>query len=213
MPSTTAYVGAAYTATSFPNAIIVFNDGTLGWFYGSEVFSTTNTRVYANNTATTDEYGQLYQFPFPVRISGIGGLIDADGNGDYILYTDPLGTPVAQRSVSLDLNTVSTNQGRMIRLLFSSPYDMPANTPFVVSIQPTTTTSLTAYYKTLGNAAHRVADPGGTDSYGVGRLNNTGAFSQQNSGLDQYYIGPLVSGFEVGGSGGLAQQINGGLVR
>lgn len=199
LPGITSYVGAAYaTVTGQPNAVIVFNDGTLGWFYASEVWSAVSSRGYNVNTGTTDEYGQLYQFPFPVRISGIIAHVDPDADFELLLYTDPLGTPVARKTLAMDANVMASATGRRLIIPFGSPYDMPANTPFVVSMRPTTTTSCTLYYKTFGDAAHRVTDPYGTSGYGVGRLNNTGAFSQLNSGLDHYYIGIMAQGFEHG---------------
>lgn len=216
-PFVTNFTGGSYAAAVvLPNAIIAFSDGAYGWFFLSDVFSTLSARTYNVDTATTDEYGQLYQFPFPVRISGIVTHLDPDANCELILYSDPLGSPVAQRTITIDANTPAAASGRKLFASFSTVYDLAANTPIVVSMRPTTTTNCSIYYKTFGHADHRITEPYGTSGYGVGRIGNSGAFAQQNSGLDNYTIGIMIKGFAddvVADTDRAAALVNGALVQ
>lgn len=191
-PQVTNFQGASYSvSSSVPNAIIVFSDGTRGYFFGGEVFSSTQFHTF-NSGSATKEYGQLFKLPFPVRIYGAYGWYQPSADCDVVLYSSPLGTPVAEKTVSLDANTVSVNATRKFVELFSSPYDATPNQELVVAFKPGASNVTTAG-KVLGNAGCRVADPYGTSGYGVSRA--TGAFSNINSSLEHTYIGLIVGGF------------------
>jgi len=192
---TTLVSTATYTESSQgPNVLIVFSDGTLGWFYMSDVRSAVGTRTW-NSGSSPNEYGQLFNMPFPYRVYGMYGWLDPDADCDVVFYSDPLGTPVAEKTLSIDANTVSQAIGRRIYVMFPAAYDVPANTPVAVVFKPGGS-NVSAYYKTLASATHRVTDAGGTSSYGVSR--SSGAFANANSSLDHYYMGLLVGGFEHG---------------
>lgn len=200
-PQVTNYLGGTYTGSvQLGTAIIVFSDGALGWFYGSEVFSTVTTRTFAS-ADSPNEYGQLYDLPFPYKIYGIYGIIDPDADFDVVLYSDPLGTPAAERTVAVDANTVAAAAGKYISVLFPSPYSTTANQKVAAVLKPGAS-NVSTYFKTLAHADHRVANAWGTSGYGVSRSGGTGAFANANSSLDHYYIGLLVGGFDDGASGG-----------
>lgn len=205
-PLVTIISGVSYLEmATVPNAVITFSDGTLGWISGAEVFSVIGTRTW-NSGSATKEYGQRYQFPFPVKVYGTYGWIDPDADVDIVLYSDPLGTPVAERTLTIDANTATSTTGRRFEDLFSSPYSVPANTPVGIVFKPGAS-NVSAYYKTLGNAAHRITDPWGTSGDGIARA--SGAFASANSNLDQYLIGLITGGFDAGGGGGgRAVQVN-----
>jgi hypothetical protein len=211
LPEVTDFTGGAYSnnALGFPDAIITFSDGTLGYFFGTTVQSSVSSRTY-NSSSSPSEYGQLFSLPFAVRVSGLYGWVDPDGDFDLVLYSDPLGTPVAQRTASFDANWVSSSATKRLEALFATPYDIPANTPFALVVKPAGT-SITISYKTLANAAHRIVDPWGLSGYGVSRSGGSGAFANANSSLEHYFIGLFAGGFDAGG--GPATLINGGLVR
>jgi hypothetical protein len=191
----TAFVGASYGAqNAMPNAIITFSDGALGYFYGTEIFSTQNTRTW-NSGGATKEYGQLFNFPFPMKIVGLWGFVDPDNDFDAVLYSDVLGTPVAEKTISIDANTVAAAAARKFYVMFPAPYVYSANTNIGAVFKPGAS-NISAYYKTLASATHRVSDPWGTSGYGISRA--AGAFADANSSLDHYYIGLLVGGFEHG---------------
>lgn len=201
-PSVTSYTSGLYAGqTGVPNCIITFADGAFGWFEGSDIAKARNTLIW-NNGSAPSEYGQLFQLPFPVRACGIYSKIAtlaSSRNFDAILYSDPLGTPVVQRTASVDANTISNINGFFFRELFSSPYDVAANQSIGVVLKPRTSSSIQAYSKTLNNAAHRIADVWGTSGYGISR--SSGAFANINSSLDHVYIGLIISAFDSGGGG------------
>lgn len=194
-PVTTSYVAGSYTNTNqLPNVFITFADGATGWFYASDIFTTINTRTWNSGSAQV-EYGQLYKLPFPTKIYGIYGFVDPDADFDVVLYSDPLGTPAAERTVSFDANVVAIAQGRRFTALFTSPYTVGAQQAVAAVLKPGAS-NISTYYKTLDAAGHRAADAWGTEGYGISRA--SGAFADSNSSLDHYYIGLLVGAFEHG---------------
>jgi hypothetical protein len=197
-PLVTSFTGGSYAAVaSTPNCIITFSDGALGYFYGGDVCSTVNARIW-NTGGAVDEYGQLFNLPYSTKIYGIYGWGDFDNNADIILYSDPLGTPAAEKTVSIDLNTVAATSTRRFEVLFASPYTYRPNTDIVAAFSPGAS-NITAFYKTLNHAGHRISETFGTTGYGVSRaVTGAGAFSDANSSLDHYYIGLLVGAFEHG---------------
>jgi hypothetical protein len=209
-PLITGFLGGSYalqTTMSNPNAFITFADGAFGWLQGSEIFSTVSTRTW-NSGGGTVEYGQLYKLPFPTRIYGAYGFIDPDADCDIVLYSDPLGTPSAAKTVSLDANTMASAAGREFMELFTSPYDTTADQIIGIAYKPGGS-NVSAYYKTLADATHRITDPWGTDGYGISRASGGGAFANANSSLDHYFIGLLVGGFDNGVGGGSTAQMVG----
>lgn len=200
-PVVTGFLNGAYggIGPGRPNVIITFSDGTLGWIEGSDILRTRSARTW-NSGSATKEYGQLYQLPFPAKVCGIYGWLFASANTDVVLYSDPLGTPVAEKTVSIDFNTyLSTSSPFYFEEYFTSPYTTTANQPIGAVLKPGGS-NISAYYKTLGSATHRVADPWGTSGYGISRA--SGAFANANSSLDHYYIGLILSAFDDGVSAG-----------
>jgi hypothetical protein len=125
-PIVTDFTGGTYSVpVALPNAIIAFADGAYAWIEGSDIFSTLTTRTW-NSGSATKEYGQLYNFPFPLRIVGAYGWIDPDADCDVVLYSDPLGTPVAEKTVSIDANITSSANGRYFEEFFPTAYDYAA---------------------------------------------------------------------------------------
>lgn len=205
LPGVTIFTASYTGQTGVPNVLLTFSDGTYGWLEGSEIFSNISSVAY-NSSSSPNEYGQLFQFPYPVRIVGATGVFNLTGNTrdiDVILYSAPIsGSPVAERTVSIDANVTGSNAQRRFRVRFSSPYDVTANTAFGIVVKPTTTSSGTLVGKLIGNAAHRVADFWGTNSYGISRSGGSGTFANVTSSTQHYNIGLICSGFEVGGGSG-----------
>jgi hypothetical protein len=194
IPGLTTFTGT-YTGTGLaPNFFITFADGAFGYLLQSDVFNTYSARTW-NSGSSPNEYGNLVQFPYPVKISGVWGHNSVTADLDVVLYSDPLGTPVAERTVSVDGNVSSDVSGsRRAHWLFPTPYITRPNQPIVVTLKPATTTNMIVTYKTLADANHRIAEVCGLTGYGVSRT--SGAFADANSSLDHYSIGPVLSGFE-----------------
>jgi hypothetical protein len=205
MPYVTEYTGGSYgTANAFiPNGVITFSDGTFGFFAGAYVYLTGQSTQTWNSGSATKEYGNFFQFPFPVNIYGLIHGAGLAGATDLILYTDPLGTPAAQKTVSVDLHTVgSATVNRPSYTVFASPYSLAASTPCAAIAKPTSATNITMNYKTYNIAGHQKSEPFGANGYAINRA--SGAFAAQNSNKDRYAIGLLVGAWDnaTGGAGG-----------
>jgi hypothetical protein len=197
-PTITPFTGGTYTTqTQIPNAFITFSDGATCHLLGTDLFSSINTRTWSSGSATK-EYGQLYNLPFPMKVCGIYGWLDPDADCDIVLYSDPLGTPVAEKTISIDLNTVSSANVRRFHTLFATPYTTTANQNIAAVFKPGGS-AVSATYRTIANAGHRVADVFGTSGYGISRA--SGAFADANSSLDHYYIGLIAGAFDDGAGG------------
>ncbi|WP_338688445.1 hypothetical protein V5279_23880 [Bradyrhizobium sp. 26S5] len=106
MPTVTT--GAVYSNTNqVPNVVIVASDGTLGYFFGGYVANSATTQTWSSSD-TIKEYGNLIIPPFPVKVYGV--ILNAAffGNTDAILYSNPLVTPVAEKTKSIDLNAIGS---------------------------------------------------------------------------------------------------------
>jgi hypothetical protein len=197
-PATTTFTASYASASQMPTCEVVFSDGARGWFFGTEVKVTTTPRTW-NSGSVTKEYGQLFQLPFPVRVFGIYGSVDPDNDFEAVLYSDPLGTPVAERTVAIDRNTVRAGTGFRFSCLFPTPYDVAANAPVGAVLKPGAA-NISTYFNTLNHADDRKSYTFGTNGYGISRA--SGAFNNANNSLDQYYVGIVVGGFDAGGGGG-----------
>lgn len=218
-PSVTNYVGGAYASTpGSPNAVITFSDGVLGFFFGGHVFTTTQSTKGWNSGSSPNEYGNFLQLPVPAKIYGIAfdasNAANFTGDFEAVLYSNPLGTPVAEKTVAFDLNAlgVITNGGWGVAM-FASPYQSTAGQPLAAIFKPTTVTSITVQYLILNASAHQKSMTCGANGYAVSRA--SGAFAAQNSSKDRFGIGLLVGAFDAGGgaAGGLIRHpgMNGGL--
>lgn len=206
-PTVTDFTGGSYSnKTNLPNVVVVASDGTRGYLYGGYVASVGSTTQAWNSGSATKEYGNILRFPFPVRAYGILAANNVAGDCDFILYSDPLGTPVAQKTVSVDLNTIGNSSvGTELRLPFSSTYDLAANTDYAVIAKPTSGTNVSMTYKTYNDANHQNSEALGTDCYAINRA--SGAFAAQNSNKDRFAIGLLVGAFDnaVSASSGISR--------
>lgn len=201
-PTVTSHTGGAYaTEIGSPNCIVVASDGTVGYFHASEVFSSFTTRTW-NSGDATKEYGQLYNLPFPCKIYGIYGWLDPDADCDIVLYSDPLGTPVAEKTISIDANVVTSANLSAFFCLFPAAYSLNASTNIAAVFKPGGS-NVSTIFKTIGSATYRITDSWGTTGYGISRA--SGAFANANTSLDHYYIGLLGGGFDdgAGAAGGM----------
>ncbi len=206
-PSVTSFTGAAYAnANHDPCVVLVASDGTLGYLMGSYVCSVGLGTTTWNSGSGTVEYGNLLQFPVPVRIAGFIHNLSVTADCDLVMYTDPLGTPAAARTVSLDLNQVSATAvpGYIMFTSAQGPYDLAANTPVGVIAKPGGS-NVALTFLTLNASAHQTAHSG--NGYAINRA--SGAFAAQNSSKDRYTIGLLLDGFSDGtGTGGAGPMMN-----
>lgn len=202
LPQCTAEAAAVFTTQpTVPDAIIEFDDGTLGWVYGTmPVDAGPNNVVSFNSGSTPDEYGTTVQFPRPVSVEGMWAFIVAAGSGpsEFLIYSDPMGTPtlVTGATYSFDHDLKQSANERFVHVLFPQPVTLAANTRYGVTMRPTTTDNITAHYFRVANANYFKAMTGGIYSTYISRTNNAGAFTETTT--RRLEMGLLISGGDEG---------------
>jgi hypothetical protein len=205
-PYTTLDVGSGPArATLYGLMTLEFDDGTLGYF-NSDVFAfNPSTPSFASNS-TPDEYALVFQVPVPMRVTSLVTTIGSFANTDdfeLILYSDPLGTPVAERTIAHDADESNAQSvGQFERDI--SPYDLSAGTTYAIAMRPTTTNALAISVADFGsgNANLRGATLFGTNASLGTRTDQSGAFTETTTQI------PLMgfrASFDDGGSGSAAE--------
>ncbi|WP_143271552.1 hypothetical protein [Bradyrhizobium mercantei] len=201
-PINTYYNGTNFFAGSaniIPGFFFTFSDGAFGWLEMSDVVSSYATRAFNSGSSPAKEYGQLYVPPFAGKVMGIYAYAAWGNDCTLSLYSDPLGTPVQQKSSLIGANAVTSTAQGWVMDMFASPYSFTAGQPLGAVFTPGAV-SISAGYKTLADAKHRIVDNAGTSGYGISRA--SGAFANANSSLDHYLIGLIISAYDDGVGGG-----------
>lgn len=178
--------GSVVRSSMLPNLYIVFDDGSLGWIFGAGFSISLGTAQTFNvNTGTADEYGNIINVPCTFVANGVSVVMSFASNAadcELILYSNPFGTPVAERIVTIDATQISASATvDKVSALFSSPYNMRANTNYAVSIRPTTTNNVTTYYSDAHSETGGKTGYPNSNCYAARRVDAGGAFSDYNS--------------------------------
>lgn len=185
---------------------IEFDDGTLGWMDNAWArFPTASTAF--GSTSTPDEYALVFQVPFKAAVSGLfAGLSNLASTDDFelILYSDPLGTPVAHLTAAFDMSVGNNETWFSIQ---TGSYTLSPNTNYAIALRPTTANTLSFFRFDLGTggANIRKACVFGTNCSTYSRTDNAGAFgSQVTTSLPLFgvWITQLSDDVQTGGSGG-----------
>lgn len=197
--------GAGPVATSGgAMAFLVFDDGTFGWLPGTV---TAEPGTVSPTTATTpDEYATIFRVSVPTTVVGVTAVldnVDTSDTFDVILYSDPLGTPVAERTTTAAPNVFLSNTADgLAPYYFTSSYTLTAGVDYAVAVRPTSANAISIYRFAFGasNGNLRASTMLGTSwSQGV-RSDQTGAFTQDTTILS--CIGPILGAFDDGVSAG-----------
>jgi hypothetical protein len=139
----TVYNGASWGQDlgNFPGPALYFSDGSVGCFFGSPPMGPMLDPTF-NSSSTPDEYGQKFQLPFPARLAGFwvrGRATSGSPTLDYDLVLYSGTTPL--RTMSYDAVTFPfTDEWTRLYGLFSSPYDLAADTDYIIALKPTSAT-------------------------------------------------------------------------
>ncbi|MDV6347457.1 hypothetical protein R2083_08010 [Nitrosomonas sp. Is35] len=178
--------GTMTASTSLPLCYIIFDDGTVGYMDGIGPHYSNTSYSINLNSATADEYGNYINVPYTFNALGIKVLVNVSANSsdfELILYSDPFGTPSAQRTLTIDATQIAQtgNSTRLGTVPFAVPYLVKANTPIAITARPTTTNSMTLYgHSSDGIKSNRIMPPNDY-VYAVRRINNSGAFSDYST--------------------------------
>lgn len=192
---------ATFTAQSaVPNVVITFDDGTLGTIYGSVVHEVASTADSFDVNSTPDEIGQIIRVPRPTPIDGVWGIVnytDTGGTFEIILYSDPLGTPAAIETITVDTDVRVATGNRLDTFLFTTPRLLDANTDYAIAFRPTGTQNIGLIYTTVDTAGHLALMTGGTQCYYATRSGQSGAFSGTTT--RRLHAGVITSGGDDAG--------------
>lgn len=138
---------------------IVFDDGTtVGWIEGAEAYpnSASATSAAYNSSSTNNEYGMLFDIPMKCVLEGVEVVVTGTSSPFNInVYSDPLGTPVLEATYSIDSDVLVAGSG-LCRCIFSTAVTLEAGTDYVIAVEPTTTTNLSFFYKTLVSTGNNI---------------------------------------------------------
>lgn len=201
--------------TGPPRFTIEFGDGTLGWFQAAPAFITEAGTAFGSGSSP-NEYALVFEVPFKAAIGGLwlaSTAIASTDNFEMILYSDPLGTPVAERTVAYDADFSPTN-GIYGDFPLTSAYIAQPNTKYAVALKPTTINTigfLRSAFNT-GNGNLRGVSPLGTN-WSQYQRTTSGAFaSEDTTKLPHFGVWLSQLSDDVGGGGG-GPLLNGRLIQ
>ena len=192
LPCVTSYLSGAYSNTAFlPNCRIRFSDGARGYFVGGALQNGGLSTFTWNSTGATKEYGNALTLPFPARISGLVAYGTLGGPTDFVLYSNPFVTPVAERTVSVSHRPLAVATACTMHILFPTPYEAGANQPLVLAAKPGVS-NISMFSRLAPLNVDQDGDSGGEACFGVSR-GATSFFSPL--AFDRFTIGALVQAF------------------
>lgn len=191
-------------------AIIIFDDGSLGWIQNTPcVLYPTVTAQNLQTSTNPDEVAGTFQVPVVCEAEEIGFILDnysaAGDDFELILYEDPFGTPNALATKAVDSSEIT----------FASASTQSINVPITrTQLNPGTTYAVAlrctggnfdTYFCDIGNFGYikRLVPFLGfnTEIKYVGRQDQTGAFSEITTGaVPLFQI--TICGFDDGSGGG-----------
>jgi hypothetical protein len=200
--------GSWSQASSIPNVILEFSDGTFGTLlmgYPATAFSSV---TYNLDTLVADEYALEFSLPFACKVDGcwfVSTLANAAVDFDLIIYNGT--TPVTNGSVSVDgAQNASSGSVRYGEAPFAAEASLAANTTYRLAMKPTTANSLALSYFDVNAAGHLDAHDLGSACHMASRL-DSGAWD--STGTSSIYLkrrplmGIRISSLDDGVSAGL----------
>jgi len=191
--------------TAMPHVTLETDDGTIITFGPGLGVYTVGT-VSFSSSSSPDEYALVFQVNVEMQVDMLGGCIsevDTTEDGELLLYSDPLGTPSAMATVTIDPDVQGAAalvpralQQHQIALATLSP-----STNYAVAYRPTSTAVRSLTTITIPTAAARAFLVFGTAMSQYQRENNTGAFVTQNTTTFPL-LGVHMATVETGGGSG-----------
>ena len=148
-PYVALYTTSWAKTSSVPVMTLEYSDGSYEVVEGAFPHSALNPISIGTGT-TPDEVGNVFQLPFPCRVSGVWGYADLDGNNNVVLY-DSGSNSLA--SVLLDSDIRATLGSAYFVQTFAVPVVLTAGAVYRLSLTPTTATQSSLWYYRLPSAA------------------------------------------------------------
>lgn len=197
-PYSALYTGTWAKGTNICCCALEYNDGSYAHVEGVFPFSAVANTAF-NSGSTPDERGNMFQVPFPCRVTGFWLWADLDGNCDIVLYDSDGTTALLTKSLDLDNRPVTTNARQVYP--FNSTANLSANTNYRIVLKPTSATSVTLQEFTVNAAAVMDAHSGGQNVHLTTRV-DAGSWTQTTT--QRAMIGVALDGFDdaVSAAGG-----------
>lgn len=178
--------------TVYPNLAIKYDDGSYYPIINALPATAFSAEAYASNS-TPDERGLYFIPQIPIRVRGfwLEGVLG--NNLDVVLY-DSSNNVLATYTHDPDYSSSAT---RYARFLFSSSVDLTAAATYRLVLKPTSTSNVSLYVATANSAALIGMWPMGANWHYTART-DAGSWSQTTT--KRPLIGPLVDGFDLGGT-------------
>jgi hypothetical protein len=189
-----------------PNVVLEMDDGTLGFLDGAfPVWHYNGNNIAYNSGSSPKEYGLIFQVPFPCKVDA-ARMIAAFANGsadcEVILYSDPLGTPSALHTQSIDASYMAGATARYATFAFGSEIELQANTNYGVVLKPTTGNNVTLGRWDVNSTPDKLLQMiGGANVKQVSR--SSGAFTSTDSFVPMIDVRISSLSDGAGGAGGL----------
>lgn len=193
--------GTFQTTRCMPTALLIFDDGSVGWLFGATaVFDS----QFGNNIGNGNIIGNVFNLPFSCVIDAVGLHPNSFGGtvaADVGIWTTPFGTPAAfAGNVSCDPQILNVGGNRMMNFALTQAYTYVAGTDIVVGIKQNSATNITLPYQQWGNGDGMQAD--GLDDSACYYASSVGGAAFAGSALLRWQIWAHVSHVDVGGAGG-----------
>lgn len=132
------------------------------------------------NTATADEYGTTFKFPFPFRLNAVAFLMTTAAGADFetVVY-DQNGTTVLS-SVAYDGDVAVASIG-FFHAHMQTELILNANTIYRATVRPTTATGVTFLHRSFNSADLMATSEGGLDFYMTTRLDQGATWTNWNA--------------------------------
>lgn len=213
MPFSTHRTAGAWgtSGEAEPAAVIItFDDGTIATLDGLVAPGGEQASTNWADSDNPDERGQIFQLPWDCKIDALwmdGGITDADSDFTLILYADPLGTPAALATVTINAATLGTaGNNQHMTFPLATEVSLTRNTDYCVALRATGTSNVRLLRMDLASAAARAFYPGGLTSNAATRDGGSGAFTEDDD--RQYMTGVRFSSLHDTGGGAPAQHGN-----
>lgn len=171
--------------TIYPNAIITFDDGTLGWIDGGRPFTSVTTQAF-NSGSSPDEYALVFKLPFDFEIDAVLAKILLSSDTDMVLYSNPTTNPVALSTTTLDNEWERTAAGEgVVQWLLATPVKGKRGTEYGLSVKPGGVND-NIYIYNVNSAAHMAAWSG--TNVMLGSTTNGAAFSTTSTSIPAFSV-------------------------
>jgi hypothetical protein len=207
LPRVNTFAAAAWSSQNqYPIVILEMDDGTLGILDGAfPVFHSNGNNITYNSGSSPNEYGLIFQVPFPCKIDAVrllGTCANGSADGEIVVYSDPLGTPSAMHTHTVDASYHGSTSQRSMTFAFGSEVELAANTNYGVTFKPTTANNVTLGRWDVNTTPDKLLQLiGGSNVKQVSRA--SGAFTESASFVPMLDVRITSLSDGAGGAGGL----------